>query len=151
MLTHLICPPEVHCSLELSSHQPRSCCLCDSSAPSMPGLQWRTKMGRNEISFPAPVFPKPSEHHLGVSLVQSHWHAGREGKRAVPSMRLKGEMGSHQSYSEVCTFFLFPSIFHFLSEVSALREVWICPAWLKKATSLANHTQTSKVFFTFQP
>lgn len=61
-------------------------------------------MGRNEISFPAPVFPKPSEHHLGVSLVQSHWHAGREGKRAVPSMRLKGEMGSHQSNSEVCTF-----------------------------------------------
>lgn len=68
-------------------------------------------MGRNEISFPAPVFPKPSEHHLGVSLVQSHWHAGREGKRAVPSMRLKGERWDPTRATVKCV--LFPVPFNF--------------------------------------
>lgn len=82
---HIIWAPEVLPNFGALFLQPHSCSVCDSSNPSIPGLRCGGRTGQNKVSFPAPIFPKLGEYHLGGSLVQQHCHVWGEGRRAVPS------------------------------------------------------------------
>ena len=64
---------------------------------------------------------------------------------------LKAEMGSHLSYSEMLAFFLLPSPFPFLREMSPVREARIGPGWPKKVTRLSRTNVDLLTFFHLPP